>query len=439
MRMLRIAGLATLIIAAAAGPALAIDRGRLTPVAKAQVSGEKFILTLQSDIGDYIGGGRSYRYTDADVQVMFVNLFHLRAAATANPDYLQMIFFVGKGQKSGDDWDLTLGTDQLNKSLTAGNYGTATRAPFALDNTAGLDFGLNGRGCDGITGRFTISAIAFDCKPDSIGTPQPHLKQLVVGFEQHCEGARPTIRGQLNYVDTTGISCDTGTGGGSGGSDGGSGGGGTPTPAPAPSGPMVVLSDDTIAAPIVMNNSSTSTVLFSTFNDSNSKNDISLSAVSDSDDLIATINKSVIAAPGIGDAILTLRTTSKATAGDHVVTITATDGTNFASASVFVTVLCDPPLILGIDQPKSSTVSAGRPAQLSVKAAGSGPFTYQWFTGASGLVNFPLAGGTSANFTTSALNDTTSYWVRVSNPCGSVDSQTATVNVSASAKPTGRR
>jgi hypothetical protein len=134
-----------------------------------------------------------------------------------------------------------------------------------------------------------------------------------------------------------------------------------------------------------------------------------------------------------------LRTTPTTLAGDHVITITANDGTTTSSASVFVTVLCDPPFILGLDQPKGSTVGLGRPAQLSVKVSGSGPFAYQWFTGASGLSNFPLPGGTSANFTTSALNDTTSYWVRITNPCGSVNSQTATVNVSASAKPTARR
>jgi hypothetical protein len=221
------------------------------------------------------------------------------------------------------------------------------------------------------------------------------------------------------------------------GDNGGNGGtGGTPTP---PSGLAIVLPDDVRATPVTMGNSSTTTVLFSTFAASTSTSDVSVSAQSDADDLIVSVNRPVIAAPGLGDEILTIRTTSTTTAGDHVVTITATNGTDTVSASVFVTVLCDPPFILGLDQPKGSTIGLGRPAQLSVKASGSGPFTYQWFTGASGLSNFPLPGGTSANFTTSALNDTTSYWVRITNPCGSVNSQTATVNVSASAKPTGRR
>ena len=86
-----------------------------------------------------------------------------------------------------------------------------------------------------------------------------------------------------------------------------------------------------------------------------------------------------------------------------------------------------------------ATGGVGRTSQLSGQARERGPLSYQWVTGARGLVNFRLPGGTAANFTTSALNDTTSDWVRVSNPCGSVNSQTATVNVSASAKPAGRR
>jgi hypothetical protein len=219
---------------------------------------------------------------------------------------------------------------------------------------------------------------------------------------------------------------------------GGGGPGGNPNPPPTSSGLAVVLPDDVRATPVVMGNSSSTSVLFSIFASSTSTADVSVSAQSDADDLLVSVNHPVIKAPGAGDEILTITTTPTTAAGDHVITITANDGTTTASASVFVTVLCDPPFILGINQPKGSTVGAGRPAQLSVKASGSGPLTYQWYTGASGLVNFPLPGGTSANFTTSALNDTTSYWVRVTNPCGSVNSQTATVNVSASAKPTRR-
>jgi hypothetical protein len=255
------------------------------------------------------------------------------------------------------------------------------------------------------------------------------------GFWDDRGGSVPPVMRLSPIIAIIDTSDSAGNGGNGGnGGDGGNGG----NPPPPSSGLAVVLPDDVRANPVVMGNSSSTTVLFSIFTSSTSTADVSVSAQSDADDLLVSVNHPVIKAPGSGDEILSITTTPTTAAGDHVITITASDGTTTASASVFVTVLCDPPFILGIDQPKGSTVGAGRPAQLSVKASGSGPLTYQWFTGASGLVNFPLPGGTSPNFTTSALNDTTSYWVRVTNPCGSVNSQTATVNVSASAKPTRR-
>jgi hypothetical protein len=260
----------------------------------------------------------------------------------------------------------------------------------------------------------------------------------VIKIEYFCP---PKFGGVGGPTDGT-TACSSGPGIFSG-TPGGGTSGGTPTPTPTPqptgAGPTVVLPDDIRAAPLVMTNSSSATVLFSTFAPAGATSDVTLSATSDSDGLVATINPSVIKAPGSGDAILTIQTTATTATGDHVITISASDGTSTGSASIFVTVICDPPFILGIDQPKNTTVALGRPANLTVKASGSGPLTYQWFSGAKGLVNFPLAIGPSPNFTTSAINDTASYWVRVTNPCGSIDSQTVTVSVAASAKASSPR
>jgi hypothetical protein len=66
---------------------------------------------------------------------------------------------------------------------------------------------------------------------------------------------------------------------------------------------------------------------------------------------------------------------------------------------------------------------------LSVTATGTAPFTYQWYLGASGDASQPVAGATSATFTTPALTITTSYWVKVTNVVTSTNSNTATVTV----------
>ena len=44
-----------------------------------------------------------------------------------------------------------------------------------------------------------------------------------------------------------------------------------------------------------------------------------------------------------------------------------------------------------------------------------------------GVARFP--GATGRTFSTPELNATSAYWVRVSNACGTVDSNTATVTV----------
>jgi uncharacterized protein YkwD len=82
-------------------------------------------------------------------------------------------------------------------------------------------------------------------------------------------------------------------------------------------------------------------------------------------------------------------------------------------------------------QPKDKTIASGQSAALSVTATGTSPLTYKWYQGTSGNTSSPIGGATSANYTTSALTTTSRYWVRVSNSAGSVDSEDATVTVSA--------
>ena len=79
-------------------------------------------------------------------------------------------------------------------------------------------------------------------------------------------------------------------------------------------------------------------------------------------------------------------------------------------------------------EPQSASIQAGQSATLSVTATGSAPLTYQWYEGLAGAVDKPV-GTNAATFQTPALTETTSYWVRVSNPGRSVDSVAATVTV----------
>lgn len=290
---------------------------------------------------------------------------------------------------------------------------------------------------DEMSGTFTLNSITVEQLPQRL-----HVMKLSATIDGSCSanGAQFHVTMSADEPSLGGVIVDPPADDGSGGSGGTGGTGGSGgTGGTTPTAPTIVLPDNVLTSTIQMPNSGSTSVSFSTFVPTTTTTDVTLTAATDANDLLATITPSVIKSGDTGNATVTIQTTATTRAGEHVVTLTASDGTVSSSASIHVTVFCDPPFILGLDQPKSSTVSIGRPALLSVKASGSGPFTYQWFTGASGLVNFPLAGGTTANFTTSAINDTSQYWVRITNPCGSVASQTATVNVAAQAKPNSRR
>jgi len=133
--------------------------------------------------------------------------------------------------------------------------------------------------------------------------------------------------------------------------------------------------------------------------------------------------------PGAGNGTATLTiNTANAPSGVYRVFVTskAANGTT-ATSSFRVAVFCDPPTILGIDQPQTSVLSLGQSATLTAKPNGSGPFTYQWYQGFTGQTSFPVKDATAATFATGPLSNTTQYWVRISNGCGSVDSQAATL------------
>lgn len=86
---------------------------------------------------------------------------------------------------------------------------------------------------------------------------------------------------------------------------------------------------------------------------------------------------------------------------------------------------CTAPAITA--QPTSRTITAGQSTTLTVSATGTS-LSYQWYQGTAPNTASPAGTGPSLTVAPSA---TTSYWVRVSNACGTVNSATATVTVTA--------
>lgn len=91
---------------------------------------------------------------------------------------------------------------------------------------------------------------------------------------------------------------------------------------------------------------------------------------------------------------------------------------------------CDPPLISS--HPESQTAALGESIILRVSASSpaGGSLSYRWYEGPRSNTARPI--GTNGPSLTVAPLATTSYWVRVTNACGSADSNAATITLAAS-------
>lgn len=80
-------------------------------------------------------------------------------------------------------------------------------------------------------------------------------------------------------------------------------------------------------------------------------------------------------------------------------------------------------------QPQSKSLSAAGPVTLSVSATGTEPQQFQWYVGSKGNTGSPVSNATTAALSVQVAN-TTSYWVRITNACGTIDSDAAVITVS---------
>jgi len=137
-------------------------------------------------------------------------------------------------------------------------------------------------------------------------------------------------------------------------------------------------------------------------------------------------------APLVGSGTATndaLEGTALAVTADGTTALVGGPADNASAGAVWVfarPVTPIPPVIA--TQPASQTISSGQTATLNVVASGPS-LVYQWYQGTTGNTSTP-AGTNSNSFTTPALTATASYWVRVTNPFGTADSNTAVVTVS---------
>ncbi len=134
--------------------------------------GPNFI-RLRSDPGDYIGGGQTLEYTQADAII----------SVSASSNILRV-------RVQGDQsWRGEFATP-AGTPLRTGTYTGATRYPFNSQASPGLSWSGEGRGCNTLTGSFTI---------DSLTITNGALTAIDLSFEQRCEGGTAALRGTIHW------------------------------------------------------------------------------------------------------------------------------------------------------------------------------------------------------------------------------------------------
>jgi hypothetical protein len=127
---------------------------------------------LKSDSGDYVGAGQTYTYVPATSTI----------SVSASGGHLSV---------SVSGWYGDFQTMNSVSQLEPGYYGNLERWPFHNPVRGGLSWSGQGRGCNTLTGWFTVDAVTYSGST---------LTAIDLRFEQHCEGWVPALHGKIHWV-----------------------------------------------------------------------------------------------------------------------------------------------------------------------------------------------------------------------------------------------
>jgi hypothetical protein len=153
-------------------------------------------LTLQSQPGDFIGGGGNFdlTYMPGGPGFFSVGIGPQFAGGTVP---MNISFFLGvvTGDSTNTFTTLDFSTAHLGSAIQPGTYLDAQRAAFAQSGHPGLDVTFQNRGSNTLTGQFTINELTY--ATTGVGVFQ--LLTFDANFEQHSEGRTPALFGHITY------------------------------------------------------------------------------------------------------------------------------------------------------------------------------------------------------------------------------------------------
>jgi hypothetical protein len=163
------------------------DADALQVVVRSERDPQTYV-TIASDSGHYVGQGLPWFFSTDNSAITISRNTHNGIATSVRGD---------------DTWTVQLAGPN-SAALAAGPYADAQRYPFQSVGRPGLDYFGAGRGCNTVTGKFDVLAIAYRADGS--------VERAAVNFEHHCEGALPAARGRLriNFPPDNGTRADAG-------------------------------------------------------------------------------------------------------------------------------------------------------------------------------------------------------------------------------------
>lgn len=134
-------------------------------------------LYLNSQPGDYVGGGAEYLYTSADSTI--------NAQLPPGAEYFAAYVLQGSYVRV---WNVAIAAP-LGQSLAVSSYPGAVNFALRTSAAAGLAVSSDTRGCNVISGQFDVTALSH--------APSGELLLFDATFEQHCEGATAALFGRI--------------------------------------------------------------------------------------------------------------------------------------------------------------------------------------------------------------------------------------------------
>lgn len=127
---------------------------------------------MNSQSGDYVGQGHAWSYAPGNAT------FRLQG----NESHVRVYT---------EKWDADFKADSGHLLLPGTVFKGATRYPFSTASEPGLNVDGMGRGCNKLTGSFTVQQATYDAAGN--------VKTFAATFEQHCEGVSSALFGSVAY------------------------------------------------------------------------------------------------------------------------------------------------------------------------------------------------------------------------------------------------